>query len=47
MEDMQNCYHSVDKSNMQQLYARLYNITRNRQNKSISQEVSTDDKYSR
>lgn len=47
MEDMQNCYHSVDKSNMQQLYARLYDITRNRQNKSISQEVGIDDKYSR
>lgn len=47
MEDMQNCYHSVDKANMQQLYARLYDITRNRQNKSISQEVGTDDKYSR
>ena len=47
MEDMQNCYHSVDKSNMQQLYARLYDSTRNRQNKSIGQEVGKDDKYSR
>ena len=45
MDDMQKCYHSVDKANMQQLYARLYDITRNRQNKSISQEVGIDDKY--
>lgn len=50
MEDMQNCYHSVDKSNIKQLYARLYDITRNRnrQNKSISEEVDLDDdEYSR
>lgn len=47
IEDMQNCYHSVDKSNMQQLYERLYDITRNRKDKSISQEVDIDDKYAR
>ena len=47
IEDMQNCYHSVDKSNMQQLYERLYDITRNRKDKSISQEVDVDDKYAR
>lgn len=43
MEDMQNCYHSVDKANMKQLYSRLYAITRNRQDNSISEEVGIDD----
>ena len=43
MEDMQNYYHSVDKSNLNKLYARLYDITRNRQNESISKEVDLDD----
>ena len=42
MEDMQNYYHSVDKSNLNKLYARLYDITRNRQNESIK-EVDLDD----
>ena len=43
MEDMQNYYHSVDKSNLNKLYARLYDFTRNRQNESISEEVDLDD----
>lgn len=34
MEDMQNCYRSVDKTNMRQLYLRLYDtIRRNRKNR--------------
>ena len=48
MEDMHNCYHSVDLSNIKQLYLRLFSITRNKTNKTeVKREVSTDDNEAR
>lgn len=43
MEDMQNCYCEVDKSNLSRLYSRLYNLIRANKQNSVTQEVGIDD----
>lgn len=47
MEDMQNCYCEVDKSNMSGLYSRLYSLTRANKQNSVTQEVDINDNTSR
>lgn len=43
IEDMQNLYHSVNKTDMQQMYSRLYSIIHPPQNIDIGEEVRIND----